>query len=298
MSQWISDGSGEFTINGNIVIHQSDKRGDNVFNCMWQEGDGVSSGKHYWKIHFQTLEDGAGVGITSKDHFKKGYACKGLKYLGNLSDGGSLLVANFGPAPKAGDIFGILVVFDYDRLKVYIDLNGTSLGLAFNIPASTFKSIFPFISFRRSGSATCTKQIEIPNTTNRTPGSFAGIEGDWRLTSLQENGISLNLKTSPTSKIKREEANKYSWFIKVVNNISTLLSVEEGNWKTSCTSSTKMLGSPDMMKFERTILKLLEGLNHINLEGNGHLSVKSDRISSTFTRHDVVPQPYVGNPFH
>lgn len=297
MSQWVSDGSSELTINGKIVTHQSNTLGDNVFNCMWRDGDGVSAGKHYWKIHFHTLEGGAGVGITSAHHFKKGYACKGLKYLGNLSDGSRLLVGNFGPSPRAGDVIGILAVFDGDRLKVYVDINGRSLGLAFNVPASIFKSIFPYVSFRKSGSASCTKQSEIPNTSDRAVTTFAGIEGEWRLLRLEENGIQLILQSSPTSKIRRSETNKYSWFIKVVNNVSTHLSMEEGNWRTSAIASTQMLGPPELMKIERTIICLMEGLKHFNIEANENLSIKSDNISSVWTRFDAAPQPYVENPF-
>lgn len=297
MSQWISDGSSELTINGNIVTHQSNAIGDNVFNCMWRDGDGVLTGKHYWKIHFHSLEGGAGVGITSADHFKKGYACRGLKYLGNLSDGGRLLVSKFGPPPSAGDVIGILAVIDNQRLKVYIDVNGKSVGLAFNVPASTFKTIFPFVSFRKSGSASCTKQSEIPNIYDRALTTFAGVEGEWRLLRLQENDIQLRLQSLPTSKIRKLETNKYSWFIKVVNNISTYLSMENGNWVTSGFTSTKMIGPPELMKIERTILSLMEGLKQVKIEDNGDLFVDSDNISSIWSRYDATPQPYVGNPF-
>lgn len=65
MACWISDGSSGITINGDIVIHDVNNRKgvwpDDLFNCMWQEGDGVSSGKHYWKVNFQKLEEGGGA---------------------------------------------------------------------------------------------------------------------------------------------------------------------------------------------------------------------------------------------
>lgn len=297
MACWITDGSSGFTVNGNVVTHIDDQGVDNVFNAMWQEGDGVSSGKHYWKIHFQTLEDGAGVGLTSKDHFKEGYACKAIKYLGNLSNSGGLLVGNFGPRPNVGDVIGILAVFEDDRLKVYIDVNEKSLGLAFNVPASTFKTIFPIVSFHKSGSATCTKQPETPNITGRASTTFTGIEGDWRLTNFQENGVILDLPCSPTSKIAKKETDKYSWHVKVVNGIRTSLSKEDGNWKTSGAFSTQMLGPPESMKVEHSVNRLIGEVKIIEIDGSGNLSVKSDKISTTWARYDSAPGPYVGEPF-
>lgn len=297
MSCWITDGSSGFTVNGNVVTHIDDQGVDNVFNAMWQEGDGVSSGKHYWKIHFQTLEDGAGVGLTSKDHFKEGYACKAIKYLGNLSNSSGLLVGNFGPRPNVGDVIGILAVFEDDRLKVYIDVNEKSLGLAFNVPASTFKTIFPIVSFHKSGSATCAKQPETPNITGRASTTFTGIEGDWRLTNFQENGVILDLPCSPTSKIAKKETDKYSWHVKVVNGIRTSLSKEDGNWKTSGAFSTKMLGPPESMKVEHSVNRLISEVKIIEIDGSGNLSVKSDKVSTTWVRYDSAPGPYVGEPF-
>jgi len=297
MACWIHDGSSGFTINGNIVSYLDNEGCDNVFNCMWQEGDGVSSGKHYWKIHFHTLEDGAGVGLTSRDHFKQGYACKAIKYLGNLSNGGALLIGNFGPSPTAGDVLGILAVFEGDRLKVYIDVNGKSLGLAFNVPASTFKSIFPLVSFHKSGSATCTKQTDIPIYTDRAPTTFVGIEGDWKLTNFQEKGVTVALQSSPTCKIRKQEENKFSWHAKVCNNLGTTLSRVDGKWKASATRATMMLGPPELMKLEHSVSGLIEGVRIVEVEANDNLSIKSETISSTWTRYDSSPGPYIGEPF-
>lgn len=294
---WITDGSSGFTVNGNVVSHVDSEGVDNVFNALWQEGDGVSSGKHYWKIHFLTLDDGAGVGLTSRDYFKQGYGCKAINYLGNLSNCGGLLVGNFGPRPKEGDVVGILVVFEDDRLKVFIDVNETSLGLAFDVPASTFKSIFPIISFHKSGSATCTKQNEIPTNTTRALTTFEGIEGDWRLTNLLENGVVLSLPCSPTTKLSKKETDKYSWNVKVVNHLGTSLSKVDGNWKTSGVRSTLMLGPPESMKIENSISTLIKEIKSIEIDEIGNLSVKSDTLSTTWSRYDAAPGPFVGEPF-
>ncbi|XP_037041832.1 uncharacterized protein LOC119078427 [Bradysia coprophila] len=294
---WITDGSDGFAVNVDVVTHVDNKGVDNVFNAMWQDGDGVSSGEHYWKIHFPTLESGAGVGLTSKDYFKKGYACRAINYLGNLSNCGGLLVGNFGPRPKQADTIGILAVYEGDRLKVYVDENGTSLGLAFNVPASTFKSIFPVVSFHSSGSATCTKQTEIPKVTSRASATFTGIEGDWKLTNLEENAVVLDLPLKPTAKLTKIDTDKYSFNVHVINRMWTNLFKADGDWKTSGVCSTMIGGDPESMKFEDTVGSLIEKVKVVEVDAGGNLSVKSDTLSSTWTRYDSTPGPFVGEPF-
>lgn len=301
MAHWITDGSIGFSINQNVVTYKDETGVDNVYNCIWQENDGISSGRHYWKIHFPTLDDGAGVGLTSKDHFKEGYACKAIKYLGNLSDGGRLLVSKFGPSPSAGDTIGILASFEGDRLKVYIDCNGKSLGLAFDVPASCFKSVFPLVSFHKSGSATCQKINNIPKISDRALTTFTDIEGDWTLTKFHENGTVAptacnNSMQYATTKLSHTEINTYSWFVKVVNQMSTCLSRVGTNWKTSFIKSTQMLGPPENMQLERKIANLMEDVKIIEVI-DGDLSIKTDSISTTWTRYDATPGAYVGNPF-
>lgn len=304
---WITDGSSGFTIKGNVVTHADDRGVDNVFNAMWRDGDGVASGEHYWKIQFHTLSHGAGVGFTSKDHFKQGYACNAIKYLGNLSNGSGLLVGKFGPSPKAGDIIGILAVFVGDRLQMYIDLNQQSLGLAFDVPASTFKSIYPVVAFHKSGSATCTKESKIPNIRVRAPDDFTGIEGDWKLGYFEEkridperfkqSGIDSEFLVVPTSTITKSGPYEYSWHVQMVNNLSTTLSRKDGIWKTSNSSLTMMLGTPQSLKLEYEISSLIEEVKVVELDYRGDLIIKSDRIVTSWRRYDSTPAPFVGAPF-
>lgn len=301
MAYWQPDGSSGFTVDGNTVTHIDESGGGNVFNCLWNEGDGVTSGSHYWKIHFDTLEDGGAAGVTSTGLFKEGYACKSLSYSGNLSTGGALLVSNFGAPPCAGDTVGIFASFEDDRLKVYIDLNGKSLGLAFDVPASTFDSIYPIVSFNTSGSAKCHKENEPPSSLARLSTAFTGIEGDWKFKELiQEDesplAISSELQPKLTTKLRKDAENEYVWTTSVVNNIISRLWLEDDKWKTSQVS-TRMLGSPEDMEVERKIIDLIGALSSISVDDNGDLSVKSDTLSSVWTRYDGSPGPYVGTPF-
>jgi hypothetical protein len=103
---WVSDGSSEISIEGNRVSCKVDpSAGSQVYNALWKNGDGdtgIQNGKAYWKVTCEKLEDSLFVGVTDQEKFGKGWGCKGLLYGGNLSDGGSLLVSNFGPWPKTG----------------------------------------------------------------------------------------------------------------------------------------------------------------------------------------------------
>lgn len=301
MAQWVPDGSSGFTVDGNTVTLVDESGGGNVFNCLWEDGDGETSGAHYWKIHFDSLGDVGGVGVTSKDHFKEGFACRSLAYSGNLSNGGSLLVSNFGDVPSAGDTVGVYAVFDDDRLKVYFDLNGKSLGLAFDVPASTFDAVYPIVFFNSSGSATCQKESEPPSKIARATASFNGIEGDWKLKELvQQNGdavsVSEDLQSGLTTKL-RKEGDEYAWSTMVVNSLNTRLSSENDTWQTSPVQSTRRLGDPDDMNVESKIIGLISGLSSIELNDDGELAVKCDAVSSVWTRYDGAPQPFVGEPF-
>ncbi|KAJ6634454.1 hypothetical protein Bhyg_17278 [Pseudolycoriella hygida] len=118
MAQWITDGTLGLTVDGNVVNFDDDrKRNCSAFHALWYDDDGVTSGKHYWKIHFPFLENTAAVGLTSMNLFKRGFACDSICYSGHLGNCGRNLVRAFGPMPAEGDEIGMLAVFDEDRLK-------------------------------------------------------------------------------------------------------------------------------------------------------------------------------------
>lgn len=301
MAHWQPDGSSGFTVEGNTVTHIDESGGGNVFNCLWNEGDGETSGSHYWKVHFDTLEDGGGVGITSADLFKQGYACRSISYCGNLSSGAALLVPTFGAPPCAGDTVGIFASFEDDRLKVYFDINGKSLGLAFDVPASTFSSIYPMVFFNTSGSAKCHKENERPSSIVRLCTAYTGIEGDWKFQDLLQEcqtplPISAELVPKLTTKLRKDGENEYVWSTSVVNNIISRLWFEDGAWKTS-QISTRMIGSPEDMEVETKIIDLIGALSSITVDDDGNLTAKSETLSSVWTRYDGSPGPYVGEPF-
>lgn len=304
MACWITDGSSVFRTNCKLIVAQVDCNvGGSHFNCIWKEGDGVSIGKHYWKIYFPTLDGGpagtgAAIGLTSEDHLKRSYSLRGMMYNGSLNNGFNHRGWNFGPPPLEDDVFGILAVFEDDRLKMYIDVNGRSLGLAFDVPVSTFKSIFPVISFYKSGSATCTKQTDIPTAIDRVPQTFTGIEGNWKLVDMKMHCVNIDPISERKCKIRYDKKQRnYLWTVKVCNDIECRLSsYGKGYWKTTNQWQT-LMGSTQMgvMKFESLMYSFVTEVKFVEIEPNGNLSVKSDTMSSQWTRYDDPGNgPFVG----
>lgn len=158
---WTTDGSSELVVNGNKLVSQVSKSTGNVYNGIWKEDEvGLKSGKGYWKIKLEAIEDSSlFLGVTDNDKFGKGWALKGLMFggPGNLSSGGALLIGDFGPKPKSGNTIGIFVDMEGTNLKIYFDVNGSSLGLAFDVPKSTLKEVFPAVSFSGPGTISIEK---------------------------------------------------------------------------------------------------------------------------------------------
>jgi hypothetical protein len=146
---WKTDGDSKSTVEGNALT--CDPPEGNVANAIWSSG--IKDGKAYWKVKMENGSAGClFAGITDLDKLKPGWAGKGLLYGGNLSDGSGLLVGRFGPSLKAGDTLGILCEVTADVIRVYFDINGTSLGLAFDVPRATLgEEVFPSVHFSEKG---------------------------------------------------------------------------------------------------------------------------------------------------
>lgn len=296
---WLTDGSPGFVTMGSTVKLTSNGGLGNIYNAIWRDGDrGVSSGQHYWQIHFPNLRSeivvgSTGVGFTSREYFTKGYACKSIVYNGDLNASGmqdrerGRVVANFGPKIKDGDTVGLLVVFENHRLKVYIDVSGTSLGLAFDILASSFTSIYPLVSFHFDGSATCGKYLNIPTgIKSRRENVFPGILGPWKLTKF--DGTAIPYPVAPdcvlslTSSTKPDE---YTWRI---DQFRAFLIHANGTWKSRNIilpqrKSTKGVNPEKDKKY----YDLINGVNNVELDDTGHLCIRSTNISTTWIRPTV-----------
>ncbi|KAJ6639198.1 hypothetical protein Bhyg_11938, partial [Pseudolycoriella hygida] len=147
-------------------------------------------------------------------------------------------------------------------------LPGHALTLHLNLLLEILSNKKHYMSNNRS--ATCTKQSAIPDDVGRTPVTFTGIEGDWKLVNFQTNGAPLDLPRRVTSKISKNETDKYNWFVKVVNNMRCNLSKVDGAWKTSPVASTLMLGPKECMNVEHLTMAqwITDGSIGFTVDGN------------------------------
>jgi hypothetical protein len=307
--EWISDGSPELSSEGNLVKCQLERSSGNVYNALWKEGEGLTAaGSQYWKLRFDNLgeHDGAFAGLTDLDKFKKGWATKGLLYGGNLSNGGALLVGEFGPRIGNGDVLGIFAVLENETLKVYFDLNEMPLGLAFDVPKTALNAAYPVVHFSGPGSATIERVGKHPTSLVRPLPTHVGITGDWELAEFKiKSEVQDTFGMNVTMRFTKEDApgsgESYSVHLHVVNNIGFKLDRKDGKgpWTTpEARMSTMMGGTPEMMKLESTINQLTTSPSLVELSG-AMLLVNNSAVEmeSKWKRYSTEKQPVTQNPF-
>jgi len=306
---WKTDGSEELKVlSPNEIQSSQESSTGNVYNALWKESEeGVSSGTHYWKVTFSQVPEHSSpwIGLTDLQKFKKGWSFRGLMFggPGNLSDGGGLLQGEFGPGLKEGDTVGMLVKFEEGKLKVYFDIDGKPLGLAFDLAASVIGASggFPAVHFSGPGQATIEKCAEIPSNLSRPEPVFNGIEGDWKLSSYK--GATPPSHRSPTLRITKLEgtATSYSVFLHVINNISFKLDhdASSGSWSSGDNGriSTLMGGSREDMDFEASMNSLTTNPNKVEVDPAGALNILKGDLSSVWTRYSTAKSPVTTDPF-
>jgi len=157
---WIVDNSGRLIASDNEVKLVTEGRGDSKANAMWiDSSDEADSGTSVWRLQM-TGGGGMWVGVATEDRFGPGYSLKGLLYggPGNLSDGGSLVQAKWGPSLTKGDTVDMKTIVTEDRVTVQFGRNGANLGVAFDLTGWSGAALRPVVSLARDGdSLTITK---------------------------------------------------------------------------------------------------------------------------------------------
>ena len=165
-----SDDASGVQVNGNTVTCSKEGYYGSPINVLYKD-PADQNGDYFWEIEVQQVgnDEGSGsvsVGVTREQSFKSGWGLQAMKYLGNessrsfqsdryrslfagnLSDGSSLLVQQFGEPIKSGDKVGILLRLSTADLKLYLFHNDRPLGLAFHINAPYPKPLFPGMKTR------------------------------------------------------------------------------------------------------------------------------------------------------
>jgi len=146
---WIveqSDNTSAVNVNGDTITCTSDGYYGSPINVMYND-PAEKNGQYFWQVEFQELDSQSGgsasVGLTTEQGFRVGWRLKAMQYLGNLSDGGALLVQAFGAPIKTNDKVGLLLQLTDEDSKVYIFHNDRPLGLAFNVQSPYPKPLYP-----------------------------------------------------------------------------------------------------------------------------------------------------------
>ena len=141
---WHADGSNKVVSSGPELRRSS--RGSGRGHAVWSQG-----GSGYWLFEVRGAGSGIWIGVTTAQHFKPGYALRGLFYGGpggNLSDGNSLVSSgHWGHKLSHGDRIGMRLEQAGGRVILAFSRNGAGLGVAFDIRGwSTASQLRPCVS--------------------------------------------------------------------------------------------------------------------------------------------------------
>jgi hypothetical protein len=136
-----SENTSAINVHGDTITCTKDGCGSPI-NVMYKD-PADRNGQYFWQLEFKDLNDSTSVGLTTDKGFQAGWGLKAMNYLGNLSDGGSLLVQAFGEPIKGNDKVGLLLQLSDADSKIYIFHNDKPLGLAFHVASPYPKPLYP-----------------------------------------------------------------------------------------------------------------------------------------------------------
>jgi len=240
--------------------------------------DPAESGKVYWEFTMQR-GDNISTGVTVREKFAKGYANRCMCFCRNLSNGNELLVSNFGPNVKQGDVVGVLCDFQPSTLVVSFYHNSTFLGEAFRVPAPYPKPLLPCVCFGTQGGS-------VSVVRKNPPGSGGGVSiahpiaqpqpiacpvGHWTLQTINNipvNGEATLLVEGGSS------PDSYKLAGKVINAFTTTITRSGPSWTSTPMPSTMMAGPPHLMELEGKVKDVLQSVAYMAIE-TGELVIRS-----------------------
>ncbi|CAF2522283.1 unnamed protein product [Rotaria sp. Silwood2] len=294
-----SENTSAVNVNGDTITCTQDGYYGSPINVMYKDSAN-QNGQYFWQMEFQEMQENGSVsvGLTTDGGFKSGWGLKAMKYLGNLSDGSALLVSAFGEQIKQNDKVGILLQLTDADLKMYIFHNERPLGLAFHISSPYPKPLYPVISFNTNGKVKINRSQQIPKLLERASPEFAGVDGNWKIIDYSPHPECVGCKFE----IKSENPNMYRLHAHVVNSMNCCLEYnpENNQWKSSPLMATMMMGPPEAMKKENLVGNLISNIQHLEIQGQQHLVIKTNNgEQARLERYTVsAPSPVTQNIFN
>eukprot|EP00668_Euglena_longa_P041095 GGOE01054077.1.p1 GENE.GGOE01054077.1~~GGOE01054077.1.p1 ORF type:complete len:294 (+),score=32.12 GGOE01054077.1:61-942(+) len=285
---WLDDGSNTMTGAGPVVSCNTESCGGNVFNALWTGDGSTFFGVHYWEV--ENRGGLGGVGVTTLARFAEGYGCRCFKFNSfNLSDGGGLLVGEYGSKEfEVGDIVGLLCLCELDtaNLTITFYINGRCLGPAFQVASPYPTEVYPVITFDKRGSASIRKVDTAPQSRTREAEATSFPEGYWSL--VKDPFVKLDVKAMDGG---------FHANLSVVNSCFTRLQQTGSGWQAGAVASTRMhvQGPSDVMELERECCAKLEALTNLSYQ-DGKLVISSPQGDLVFlAATKQLPIPHVGN---
>ncbi|CAF3493612.1 unnamed protein product [Rotaria sp. Silwood1] len=285
-----SENTSAVHVNGDTITCTQDEYYGSPINVMYKD-PANQNGQYFWQVEFQQVQENGGmsVGLTTDDGFKSGWGLKAMKYLGNLSDGGALLVSAFGDQIKQNDKVGILLQLTNADLKMYIFHNERPLGLAFHIPSPYPKPLYPVVSFNSNGKAKISRAQQIPTSLERSSLQFTGADGNWKIIDYPPHPECVGCKFE----IKSENPNMYRLHAHVVNSMNCCLEYDPENnqWKSSPLMTTLMMGPPEAMEKEQLVSNLISNIKGLEVQDQQHLVIRTNNGKEARLERYTVPAP-------
>ncbi|UJR20432.1 hypothetical protein I4U23_023563 [Adineta vaga] len=271
-----SENTSAVNVSGDTITCTSASGYGSPINVLYKD-PADKNGQYFWEIDVNEAEEqgGVSVGLTTDQGFQSGWGLKAMKYLGNLSDGGCLLVESFGDQIKQGDKVGILLQLTDAEMKVYLFHNNRPLGLAFHFQSPYSKPLYPIVSFSSNGKVKISRSQNIPSGLNRTAPQYNGVEGDWKIVDFPQHSECIGCQLE----IQRQDGSQhmYHLYARVVNNLSCRLEFTSSlnEWKPSHVMSTMMAGPPEEMEKETVVSGLISNIQRLNVQGQGQLIIQT-----------------------
>lgn len=187
-------------------------------------------------------------------------------------------------------------------MKVYVILNGKSLGLAFDVPEDTLDGIYPVVQFRGEGFAVDIEEGRISDAPAQLdPVKPLVIEGNWTLHSL--GGAAVVTKPALTMKISeiydRVHNHAYRLRIHYVNKfMGKLVEKSKSNWIGEFLDKTTTKGTASEMELEAQITKYIPAIRNVVLDyARGELRMESADSVSVWKQIESEQMTVNYNPF-
>ena len=247
---WTGDGAGNLLISGSAIHYNGS--GGKKGNALWSKG-----GTGSWEFRISG-PSGIWIGVSMPAKFGPGYGMKGLFYggPGNLSDGNSLVAGQWGPKYEEGDIIGMRIEQNSNKISISFSKNDQRLGIAFDINDWRDGELYPAISMDQPGQGAVLTEANLPNLEglSRSRVVNEGVEGSW------EGRFKLNVEKSGEK--------EYNLTAKISNVLSCTLTEINGKFSVGNIMSTLMLPPPEMRQLEEEVGLVLADLTGLRREGS------------------------------